>query len=290
MSSFVNTLTLKDPDFPEELTHTKPAVKQLYWVGKDPASWLKLPKIAIVGSRLVSPYGRLTTEKLASELARAGVVVISGLALGIDSIAHEACIRAGGTTVAVMPGGLDRIYPASHRNLALQIIKSGGSLISEYPEQTTIYKYNFVARNRIISGVADALVITEAALKSGTIHTAKFALEQGKTVMAVPGNINSKNSEGCNNLIKSGALPVTEVGDILFAIGYRPSKAKSQKQVFAGSKDEAKVTQLIGEGIADQEEIALRSQLGPAKLAGILTMLEINGIIRPGSNGKWFLA
>lgn len=288
MSKFVNTLTLKSKDFPDGLRHIKPPVKQLYWFGQDPKLWLNRPKVAIVGSRLVSPYGRTVTEKLAAELSRAGVVIISGLALGIDAIAHQAAVKAGGTAVAVMPGGLDKIYPSSHRNLAIQIIKSKGCLVSEYPEDTAVYKYNFIARNRIVSGLADVLLITEAALKSGTIHTARFALEQGKTVMSVPGNITSPTSQGCNNLIKSGAVPATDVGDIFFALGITPQKAVLDPS-FANNKERA-VFEIIASGTSDQELIATTGGLNAAELSAILTMLEIGGHIRPGGNGHWFVA
>ncbi len=290
MAASVNTLTLKDAGYPEALRHINPAPKQLFWFGSNPSSWLGRPKVAIVGSRRVSPYGRSVTEKLATQLTESGVVVISGLALGMDAVAHQATLKAGGTTIAVMPGGLDRIYPASHRNLALQIIKQGGALVSEYPAGSEIRKYHFVKRNRIVAGLADVLLITEAALKSGTLHTARFALEQGKTVMAVPGNIDSPGSEGCNNLIKSGAVPVTDVDDVFFALGITPSKKQFNQEAFKGTKTERQILKLISQGLNSQEELALASDLNAATITGVLTTLEIGGYIRPQGNGNWSLA
>jgi DNA processing protein len=204
----VNTLTLNAPDFPDILKHISPVPKNLFWSGQSIGSWIERPKVAIVGSRRISPYGRAVTEKLAGELARAGVVIISGLAYGVDITAHNAALAARGITVAVLPSSLEEIYPPAHRNIARQISEKG-TLISEYPVGAISFRSNFIARNRLVSGLADVLIITEAALKSGSLHTARFALEQGKTVMAVPGNITSPTSEGCNNLIKSGAAPIT---------------------------------------------------------------------------------
>ncbi len=196
---------------------------------------------------------------------------------------------AEGCTVAVLPTPLDQIYPASHQNLASQIIKQGGALVSEYPPGAVAYKENFIARNRIVSGLADGLLITEAAANSGTLHTVRFALEQAKTVMAVPGNITSPASEGCNNLIKSGALAVTSVNDICFAMGWS-MESQAAPTNFAEDSKEAVILDLLGQGIADQEDLALKAELDAATLGSVLTMLEINGHIRPLGAGKWTLA
>lgn len=286
----VNMLTLKDPGYPETLRHADPAPKQIFWAGADPSGWLDRPRVAIVGSRRVSAYGRSVTQKLASELAASGVVIISGLALGIDSVAHQSALDAGGTTVAVLPTGLDRIYPPSHQNLANQIIKAGGTLLTEYTAKQPVFKYNFIERNRIVSALADVLLITEAALKSGTMHTARFALQQGKTVMAVPGNITSPGSEGCNNLIKSGALVATDASDIFFALGVKPAAMVKNPKTFHGSPEEKFVLELIAKGLGDQEAISAKSKLDGPTIASALTMLEIAGRVRPLGNGNWTLA
>lgn len=285
----VNILMLSGSDYPTLLRQIPTPPKQLFWLGTDPAEWLTRPKVAIVGSRKISVYGEASTRKLAGELAGYGVVIISGLAYGVDSVAHQAALAAGGRTSAVLAGGLDRVHPAAHANLARQMIRSGGTIFSEYPIGTPSLKQNFIARNRLVSGLADVLLITEASVSSGTMHTAKFALEQGKTVMAVPGNITSPGSEGTNNLIKSGALPATSTDDVLFALNLgRPKKAETV--VFRGSPKEEAVLRLIAEGMLNQEELALASKLDGPEFSSTLTMLEISGYIRPLGSGLWDLA
>jgi DNA processing protein len=284
----VNILKLNQPGFPQCLSVISGPPPQIYWAGADPKEWLSKPKVAIVGSRKATGYGRGVTAKLAKELAQAGVVIISGLAYGIDVVAHQAALAANGVTVAVLPTGLDQIYPAAHANIGRQILLHG-TLITEYQQASPGFKANFIARNRIVSGLADVLLITEAAVNSGSLHTARFALEQGKTVMAVPGNINSPISEGCNNLIKSGAVPVTDVDDIFFALKLNPKAARAERS-FSGSKHEQLVFEFIKEGVSAQEDIATASRLDGPALASALTMLELSGYIRPTGSGNWVMA
>lgn len=284
----VNNLKRDAPDFPNILRQIPSPPKELFWLGVHPSALLSQPRVAVVGSRKVSAYGRAVTERLTGELARAGVVIVSGLALGVDSIVHQTTLGVSGLTIAVLPTSLDQIYPASHLNLARQIVTSGGCLVSEYSPGTEAFPSNFIARNRLVSGLADVLLITEAAKNSGTMHTAGFALEQGRTVMAVPGNINSPGSEGCNNLIKSGATPVTGVDDVFFALGIDPSAPK-QIKIFRGSDNEQKIFDLIRGGMADQEELAVAAKLESPALSTALTMLEINGYIR-AEGGNWTVA
>jgi DNA processing protein len=162
-------------------------------------------------------------------------------------------------------------------------------LITEYSDSSFVSKVNFIARNRIVSGLCDALLITEAAINSGSLHTARFALEQGKTVLAVPGNITSPTSEGCNNLIRSGAIPVTCVDDIFFAMNLSPAKQK-ESRVFRGSVEEEKIFGLIKEGVKVQEDLALATNMDGAAIGSVLTMLEINGHIRSMGAGNWIAA
>lgn len=281
----VNTLTFNDPGYPLILKDIPSRPQKLFFAGSEPNKWLDRPKVAIVGSRKITSYGQVVTRQLTQELVRAGVVIISGLAYGADSLAHTTALQISGLTVAVLPTPLDRIYPASHTNLARQIIESQGTLLSEYPLGSTTHKVNFIARNRIVSGLADILLITEASASSGTMSTARFALEQGKTVMAVPGNINSPTSEGCNNLIKSGAVPVTTVSDILFALKISPAVKKVK--MLRGTKDEETIFMLILAGVSSQEELAIKSNLDSATVNTNLTSLEISGYIRPAGNGRW---
>lgn len=283
----VNTLTLQSPLYPESLRQISDAPRQLYYIG-DLAGALSRPRLSVVGSRKVSAYGKSITLQLAREAAAQGVTIISGLALGVDGLAHQAALEAKGVTIAVLPSGLSKIYPSSHHQLAEQILGQGGALVSEYPDGTPPFKTNFVARNRIISALGDALLITEAAVRSGSLHTANFALEQGKTVMAVPGNITSQLSTGTNNLIKTGATPVTELRDILAAMDLQHNTVK---HLPLGDTDEENVILvLMSNGISDGSDLLYRSKLVPQTFNQALTMLEITGKIRPLGAGHWGIA
>ncbi len=216
--------------YPQDQTATKvlsqlaQPVRELFYTG-NLLELLERPCVAIVGSRKVTDYGIAVTTQLAKELTQAGVVIISGLALGVDSIAHQAALDAGGKTIAILPAGLDQIYPSRHQRLAEDIVRQGGALASEFPTgQGRPQKYQFIARNRIIAALSQGLLITEAARKSGSLHTANFALEQGIEVFAVPGSILNQTSDGTNELIKNGAAPVTNVRDILEVLNMHANK------------------------------------------------------------------
>lgn len=284
----VKNLTIHDNAYPLPLRTIASAPKELFYVGAEPSSWLDRPRVAIVGSRGVSSYGQQVTAQLAEELAERGVVIISGLALGVDGIAHQACLRAGGITVAVLANGLDKMYPAAHTQLAHRILEQGGTILSEYPAGTPGLKQNFIARNRIVTGLADALLITEATEKSGTLHTARFALEQGRDVLAVPGNITSPNSVGTNNLIRTGATPVTGIDDIMYALGaeHLPVEPKRRK---GETSEEQVILDLLYGGIADGHELLLQSKFEATQFNQTLTMLEISGKVRALGNNHWGL-
>lgn len=256
-------------------------------VGGDVNELLQRPSVTVVGSRKVSSYGQAVTTQLVSAMARAGIVIISGLAFGVDSIAHKAALEAGGITIAVLPTPVDHIYPATHRGLAERIVEQGGALISEYPPGAETYKLNFIARNRIASGLADALLITEAAEKSGSLHTARFALEQGKDVLAVPGNITSPTSVGTNNLIKSGATPITSADDIFHVLGLAPTTIT--KKTFSHDPDEQRLLDLLSQGENDGAALLSLSNLEVGRFNQVLTMLEIRGFVRPLGNNHWAL-
>ncbi|HSW37351.1 MAG TPA: DNA-processing protein DprA [Candidatus Saccharimonadales bacterium] len=275
-----------DKSFPPALKNIASPPKQLYVLG-ELEQLLNSRVVSIVGSRAVTPYGRQVTTKLAGELAGKGITIVSGLAIGVDALAHQAALEAGGYTVAVLPSSVDHVYPASNQQLAQRIIDSGGALISEYDGPIESYKSNFIARNRLVSGLADVLLITEASDHSGTLHTANFALEQGKTVMAVPGNITSANSVGTNRLIKAGALPVTEASDVLQALGI--TQKTSDQAVVAANSDEALILDQLSQGVSDVAELQQTSGLSAEKFNQVLTMLEITGKIHPLGNGHWGL-
>lgn len=269
---------------PERLQQIGSPPKQLYSIGAPLEELLLHPTVGIVGSRKVSTYGREVTARLGRELAELGVVIVSGLAFGVDSIAHQAALDAGGLTIAVLPGPIEKIYPASHRQLAANIVKRGGALVSEYPTGTEPFPANFIARNRIISGLSDTLLVTEAALKSGSLHTAHFALEQGKDVLAVPGNISSPTSVGTNNLLKSGATPVTGLEDILYTLGL---ELATHRTIRGSNEHEQAILDLLASSITDGEALLAQSNLEVEIFNQTLTMLEITGKIRAVGGNNW---
>lgn len=284
----ISHISASDKLFPEKLLTISEPPKQLFYIGNLEKA-LEGPSLAVVGSRKVSPYGRAVTDKLVRAAAKQGITIISGLALGVDALAHQSALSEHATTIAVTPCGLDKIYPTSHHQLAEAILRADGVLISEYPAGTEPYKLNFIARNRIVAGLADAVLITEAAIKSGTIHTANFALEQGKTVMAVPGNITSELSGGTNNLIKSGAVPVTEIRDILSAMDLEQT-SKYQRKPVGDTEQETLILELLFSGISEASELLHKAELAPHIFNQSLTMLEIQGKIKPLGAGRWGLA
>ncbi len=281
----VNTLTVTGSAFQPLLQGVRPAVTQLFIQSDNLDDLLARPRIAIVGSRKVSPYGRQVTHQFATELARAGVVIVSGLALGVDAIAHRAALEAGGLTIAVLPSSLQKIYPSSHQQLAQDIVRRGGALISEYVSSTRAYKNQFIERNRIVSGIADALLITEAAIDSGTMHTARFALEQGKDVLAVPGNVTSPTSAGTNNMIRQGAVPAISVQDVFDLLGITPQPVKPAVQ--GGNSEEQCILDLLAEDIQGGNELLARSGLPIEQFNQTFTMMEITGKVRSLGANQW---
>lgn len=244
--------------------------------------------VGVIGARSVTPYGKLVTEKLARELSEQGVTIVSGMALGVDGIAHAAALKAGGPTIAVLPSPVSDPFPKSHRNLANQILEQGGMLVSEYPDGDEIFKTNFVARNRIVAGLSDALLITEAGEKSGSLHTARFMLEIGREVLAVPGPITSRQSMGTHNLLKSGAGLVTTVDDILLALGLVRHHAKAQTLRGRNEQEQAILNALL-KGVQDGQELLKLAGVDIGAFNSTLTALEIGGRIRRLGNNHWAL-
>ncbi|MBR3674201.1 MAG: DNA-processing protein DprA [Clostridia bacterium] len=208
----IQLITMFENEYPERLKNIYDKPVLLYVVGN--TELLKRNSVAIVGSRNCSEYGKSISRKIAYDLAKQNICVISGLAKGIDKYSHIGALDATGKTIAVIGSGLDNIYPYENKNLYERIIKNDGLIVTEYVIGTKPCKINFPARNRIISGLSDAIVVVEAGLRSGALITADFGLEQGKEIFAIPGNINSLNSQGTNELIKQGAVLVTKSEDI----------------------------------------------------------------------------
>ena len=260
--------------------------EKLNYIGKLPET--RLPTVAIVGTRRPTAYGRDVTYRMAYDLAQRGIVIVSGLALGVDAISHQAALDASGTTIAVLANGLSHVYPRTNQRLADQIIASGGAIISEYDDEVEARGFQFLERNRIVSGLADAVVITEAAARSGTLNTAAHALEQGKNIFVVPGNITSALSAGCNSLLKQGAYPCTSVDDILAAIA--PDDSEAQTTLPLGTTAlETAIIELLRQGIRDGDEMQRTTKANASDFSMSLTMLELNGVIRALGANQWTL-
>jgi DNA processing protein len=258
----------------------------LYFTGKLPPE--RIPTVAVVGTRKPTSYGKEVGYRLAYELAKRGIIIISGLALGVDAIAHRGALEAKGTTIAILGNGLPGIYPSSHKTLAKEIIDSGGAIITEYEPETSARQHHFLQRNRIISGLSDAVIVVEAAAKSGTLNTAAHALQQGKAVFAVPGHITSPLSAGCNALIKQGAFPVTSFEDVLEVIA--PQTLQPQTSFALGNTPlETKIIQLLQNGVRDGDQLQQLTEVEPAEFAQTLTIMEISGTIRGLGANQWTL-
>ncbi len=268
--------------FPELLSQISNPPKKLFIWGEIP----DLPMIAIVGSRNPSTYGKDQTYRLAYDLASAGVCIVSGLAYGIDSIAHQAALDTNGKVVAVLGSALDKIYPASNRNLAEQIVNKKGAIISEYEVGTSTQKFNFPARNRIIAGLSLATIVTEANAQSGSLITANFALRENRLVMALPGNITSPRSAGPNNLIKLGAKLITSAADVLAELELVSTKLVVNK-IAPASKEEAIVIELIENGHTTMQTMIDNSEFDAQNLAHVLSLMEITGKIKNLGAGNW---
>lgn len=243
--------------------------------------------VAVVGSRQATTYGRLAVARIVEPLAARGVVIVSGLALGIDAAAHEAALRVKGTTIAVLGTPVSLITPRANHRLGEQILTGGGAIISEIPLGGSVTKTNFAIRNRIIAGLCQAVLVVEGALESGSLITARAALNENREVFAVPGPITSVTSEGTNNLLKLGARPATEANDILLAIGQPPLPfGKSQKVI-----DPIREPILAQLSLTDPIHIDKLSQsvtLSLPALQSELSLLELRGRVRMVQPG-WYI-
>jgi DNA processing protein len=291
-----NQLSPLEHDFTSVLDAIALKPKMLYFYGKMPGNVTidgvkqRAKAVAIVGARKNTPYGEEIAYKMAYDLAKRGVVIVSGLAFGIDSIAHRAALDAGGVTVAVLGTPINQIYPRQHESLAREIIEKGGAVISEYAPGTKVYpKTSFLERNRLIAGLSDVVVIAEAAERSGSLNTAMHALDQGKDLFAVPGNITSPMSQGCNKLIRQGANPYTSVDDILDLLFPAPKKRKNTQPqlLLADNEEELAILKALADGISDGEAIMQKTRLSAGVFNQTVTMLEIKGVIRALGANKW---
>ncbi len=289
----INKISPQEAGFTEVLSSIALTPKMLYYYGKIPEK--RVPTVAIVGARKNTSYGKEVAYRAAYEAAKAGAIVVSGLAYGIDSIAHRGALDAGGVTIAVLGTAINRIYPTRHIGLAQEIIENGGAVISEYgPDDKggngEVGGVRFLARNRIISGLSDVVLIAEAADHSGSLNTASHALDQGKEVFAVPGDINKPVSEGCNRLIAKGAIPYLRPSDLIERLFPGRARAKKSKKTFVGgSPVEQKIVEQISLGVNDGEQIVMNSGISVQEFNQAITMLEIRDVVVPLGMNKWML-
>ena len=285
----IKILTIDDDEYPEMLKYIYDPPLVLYVRGNIP----RMNSIAIVGSRRASGYGIETAVKLSSQLALSGFMIVSGMARGIDTAAHCGALKENGTTIAVLGCGVDIPYPPENHSLMERIIESG-AVISEYPPGTPPASFNFPGRNRIISGISLGTLVIEAGLKSGSLITAKYALEQGREVFAVPGNINHYNSEGCNRLIKDGAKMVLDVDDIVEELnfGIVPARCGESGKKAAGQslgKEAAMIISALRIEYLYDEQIAEKTDIPLKNLYEILLDLELKGVVKKNLAGKYML-
>ena len=282
----IDFITSSESEYPPLLKEIFYAPLAFYIKGEIPE---KTPCIAVVGTRRASYYGKLVTEKLVQELVRYNFVIVSGLAYGIDTIAHKTALENQGKTIAVLGSGLDDIFPSSNRKLAQEIIKHG-ALVTEYPLKAPALKHYFPWRNRIISGLSLATIVIEAPEKSGALITARFALEQNREVFAIPGSIFNKNSKGTNNLIKQGAKLVSQIEDILEELNIQCALPiiKDAPDLKFDSKEEEKIYQSLSkEKPLPIDKIIEISNLPSKEVLVILTTLEIKGFIKNIDGGNY---
>jgi DNA processing protein len=271
-------ITWEDEIYPRRLREIDQPPPVLYLRGSiDPEDdWA----VAVVGTRRVTTYGRQITADFAAFLAGSGITVVSGLARGVDAIAHEAALRAGGRTIAVLGSGVDRIYPPEHRKLADQIMNQG-AICSDYPPGTAPESTNFPPRNRIISGLSQATVVIEAGETSGALITARFAADQGREVLAVPGPINAAQSKGTNNLIHQGARPLLRMEEILEVLNLEHIQTQQKaRKILPADETEATLLRVLGSQPVHVDDIQALSGLSIEKVSATLTLLELKGIVR----------
>jgi len=277
-------VTCHDPRYPPALAEIPDPPLLLYVSGR--VELLAQPMVAVVGSRNASVQGRVDAESFAAALSGAGLCVVSGLALGIDTAAHEGALRGAGSTIAVVGTGLDRVYPARNRALAHRIAAQG-CIVSEYPLGMPPLAANFPRRNRIISGLAAGVLVIEAAAQSGSLITAQLAAEQGREVFALPGSIHSALTKGCHRLIREGAQLVETVDDVLMAMRLSPLAGLPQVDAAApASEDDAILLDALGHEPVALDELLARLALDPGMLGARLLELELAGVVTRLPGGR----
>lgn len=274
----IRVMTWDDETYPSRLKEIDQPPPVLYALGElaPEDDWA----VAIVGTRRITSYGRQVAEEVASALARSGVTVVSGLARGVDAVAHKAALDAGGRTLAVLGSGVDRMYPPENRRLA-EAISAHGAVLSDYPPGTSPDAANFPPRNRIISGLVRAVIVVEAGERSGALITASFAAEQGREVFAVPGSIYAPQSKGANLLLKEGARPLLDCQAVLETLDMEMVGAhQAARTVLPADATEAALFSILSREPMHVDEIRIQSNLPIEKVSATLTLMELKGMVR----------
>ncbi len=287
----IKVVTIEDENYPKLLKQTYSPPFLLYYKGN--LDNLHDQALAVVGTRKVSTYGQTITPQIVSELANQGLIIVSGLALGVDAIAHTTCVNNNKVTVAVLGSGLDKenIYPTTNRALANSIIENNGLIISEFPIGMMPLRHNFPARNRIISGLSLGTLVVEAGETSGALITAKFALEQNREVFAVPGQIHHPLSVGTNNLIKRGAKLVQSASDIFEELNLQEIKQQKKVQaIIPDSPEEATILNVLKNEPLHTNDIIKKTAMSAQKVNSTLMLLEMKGQIKNLGNSNYLIS
>lgn len=282
----ISLLVPGDKNYPLNLTEIDDSPAPLYVKGKVLAQ--DRLSVAIVGTRKPTSYGREVTANFSSWLAQLGITIVSGLARGIDTVAHKSAISVGGRTIAVLGGGLDRIYPSENVGLARKIVSGFGAIVSEFPLGLPPLRHNFPQRNRIVSGLSKAVVVVEGTMKSGTLHTVSSAVNQNREVFAVPGPITSKVSEAPNYLIKNGSTPAVTPQDIVEFLGIDSAKEKvSFLASLPERENEKAIFSLLDSGELHMDEIVRKLNMQTSKVSATLTIMEMKGLVKNIGEGVY---
>jgi DNA processing protein len=288
----ITPLFITDKKYPQRLLHCYDPPTLLFYKGSANLNAAKV--IAIIGTRSHTDYSKKMTDKLVEELSGQNILIVSGMAFGVDAIAHKAAVKNHFPTVGVLGHGLDQIYPPDHSNLAKEILKNGGGLLTEFRSKTKPDKHNFPTRNRIVAGMSDATIVIESGIKGGSMVTAELANGYNKDVFAFPGKVTDSKSAGCNYLIKSNkAMLLTDAQQLIEVMGWEEKKQKStrkiQKEIFIElSSDEKIIIGLLNEkGTVHIDEINLRSGLSSSAIAAAILNLELQNVVN-GLPGKMY--
>ncbi|MBU1164948.1 DNA-processing protein DprA [Patescibacteria group bacterium] len=284
----VQVVTIKDKDYPKQLAQIYNPPALFYYKGN--LKILDQPCLSVVGTRKITSYGKRVTAEIVAELTKSDLTIVSGLAFGVDALAHQTTIDNDGKTAAVLGSGLDSIYPINNTRLAYQIIEKGGCLISEYPIGMGALKHHFPVRNRIISGLSLGTLVTEAGFSSGALITTKFALDQNRQIFAVPGSIYNDSATGPNKLIKFGATPVLCADDILEALNIeKRHQHQKVKKIIPDSPQEKMIIDILSSEPITIDKIVKLTAMDIQKVNSTLTMMEMKGMVKNLGGGNYVL-